>query len=137
MASQPDAGGIVAAAVPPPEDADRVESRDGMAEELAFAKGMDLRERRTRRKIDQMLREDEVHSHLHRIVVAGLYLLAASAALMFLAVLWHLVTPWKLLSDDQIADLKQLLFSGAIGAGASGLAKRYLGMNKVDDEDAQ
>ncbi|MFD1786960.1 hypothetical protein ACFSC3_05180 [Sphingomonas floccifaciens] len=136
MATRSDAAIAAPTAVPPPDDADRVESRDGMAEELAFAKGMNLRERRTRRKLNRILREDQVQSHLHRIVVAGLYLLAGSAALMFLMLIWHLITPWRVLTEAQLADLKQLLFSGAVGAGASGLAKKYLALNSDDGDEA-
>jgi hypothetical protein len=47
---------------------------------------------------------------------------------MFLTVIYHLLVPYPFLPATKIADIKQLLFSGAVGAGASGLAKKYLGL---------
>lgn len=115
--------------LPPPLEAEKVESPSGIAEEVAFASGMDAQSVRTKQLLDRLLNEGRVQTHLHRIVVCGIYLLAISAAAMFLVVVYHAICPFPFLSPDQLTNLKQLLFSGAIGAGASGLAKKHLGID--------
>jgi hypothetical protein len=97
---------------------------------------MDAQSVRTKQLLDRLLNEGRVQTHLHRIVVGGIYLLAISAAAMFLVVVYHAISPWPFLGAEQLTNLKQLLFSGAIGAGASGLAKKHLGldMNKQNTD---
>jgi hypothetical protein len=113
--------------VPAPSPEDTVEGSESLAEEVVFASGRDLRSHRTRQQIDRLLRLDKVQTHLHRVVVCGLYLVAISAAFMFFTVVVHYTTPLVYVTPEQLADIKQLLFSGAVGAAVSGLAKKYLG----------
>jgi hypothetical protein len=114
--------------IPPPTPEETVEGVDSLSEEIAISSGRDLKSQKTKNEIDKILRESAVQTHLHRIVVIGLYALAISALLMFLTVVYHLLVPFPFLPPEKIADIKQLLFSGAVGAGASGLAKKYLGI---------
>ncbi len=100
-----------------------------------FASGMDASSVRTKQQIDALLAQGRVQSHVHRIVVWGIYMLAVSAGIMFLVVVYHAISPWPFLKPEQLTNLKQLLFSGAIGAGASGLAKRHLGIETKPTKD--
>lgn len=114
--------------IPPPTPEETVEGVDSLSEEIAISSGRDLKSHKTKSEIDKLLRESAVQTHLHRIVVVGLYALAISALLMFLTIIYHLLVPYPFLAPEKIADIKQLLFSGAVGAAASGLAKKYLGL---------
>ena len=115
--------------IPPPTPEETVEGVDSLSEEIAISSGRDLKSQKTKNEIDRILRESAVQTHLHRIVVIGLYVLALSALLMFLTIIYHLLSPYPFLSPERITDIKQLLFSGAVGAAASGLAKKYLGID--------
>lgn len=114
--------------LPQPPESEKAESASGLAEEVAFASGMDAKSVRTKQQVDQLLNEGRVQTHVHRIVVWGIYILAISAGIMFLVVVYHAISPYPYLKPEQLSNVKQLLFSGAIGAGASGLAKKHLGI---------
>lgn len=96
--------------------------------------GRDLKAKKTDREIQRILNDGAVQNHLHNIIVVGLYVVGFAAISMFLVLVWHFITPWEFLSPEKIADIRQFLFSGTIGAGLSGLAKKYLGFAKpVED----
>ncbi|MFN3776875.1 hypothetical protein [Sphingomonas parapaucimobilis] len=114
--------------LPDPPDSEKIEGKKGLAEEVAFATGMDASSVRTKQQIDALLAQGRVQTHIHRIVVWGIYTLALAAWAMFLVIVYHAIVPYPFLQPEQLANLKQLLFSGAIGAGASGLAKKHLGI---------
>ena len=94
--------------------------------------GLNLKSRRTKHEVDRLLRDGRVENHLHRIIVTGLYLVSGSAALMFVMLVYHYISPYPILTPEQLTDLKQLLFSGAVGAGVSELEKKYLGRERKD-----
>lgn len=102
---------------------------DGAKEDLALRTGRDLKAQQTNRELQKILREGNVESHLHRVIVVALYVVALSAAAMFLVLIWHFITPYPFLKEEQLSGIKQLLFSGSLGAGISGLAKKYLGVD--------
>ena len=135
MAEQPDQQ--VPDMIPPPTAEETVEGVESLSEEIAISSGRDLKSQKTKNEIDKVLRESAVQTHLHRIVVCGLYVLAISALLMFLTVVYHLLSPYPFLAPEKVSDIKQLLFSGAVGAGASGLAKKYLGLGAAGKSDSQ
>lgn len=114
--------------VPPPTQEETVEGVESLSEEIALRTGLDLKSHKTKQEIDRLLRDEAVQNHLHRIIVWGLYIVALSAGLMFLAVVYHYISPYPFLKPEQLVDIKQLLFSGGVGAATSGLAKKYLGL---------
>ena len=114
--------------LPDPPESEKTEGKKGLEEEVAFATGMDASSVRTKQQIDALLAQGRVQTHVHRIVVWGIYTLAIAAWAMFLVVVYHAIVPYPFLEAEQLASVKQLLFSGAIGAGASGLAKKHLGI---------
>lgn len=127
--NEPEKGGPL----PQPTPDETMAGDASLSEELALASGLDLQSHKTGRQISRILREESAQTHLHRIVVWGLYLVAICAALMFLALVYHYISPRPFLSAAQLSDLKQLLFSGSLGAGVSQLSKKYLGVQKEGD----
>lgn len=63
------------------------------------------------------------------MIVIGIYAVGLSALAMFLVLVWHYITPYEFLSEEKISNIKQILFSGTLGAALSGVAKRHLGMS--------
>jgi len=114
----------------PPHPDELIVGEDSVAEDIALRTGRDLKSAKTDRQLKKLLREEGVQSHLHRVIVIGIYIVAITAGAMFLAFVWHMVTPvsWAFLDADQLTSIKQVLFSGSIGAGISGLAKKHLGI---------
>lgn len=100
---------------------------DSDSEELAFRLGLDLKTKRTSREIQKITRVERAHDHVHNMIVVGIYAVGISALAMFLALVWHYVTPCPFLSEEQLGNIKQILFSGTLGAAISGVAKRYFG----------
>lgn len=62
-----------------------------------------------------------------RIIVWTTYLLWGLFASGLIVWVWHYVTPWEFLTPDKLAKLQGVVFSGALGAIASSLAKNYIG----------
>ncbi len=60
-------------------------------------------------------RHEEAKGAWHKIVIYGLRLVAVCLAFMFVVRVWHLITPWVWLSEDQLTKLNDLLFGGFIG----------------------
>ena len=119
--------------LPQPTPDETMAGEASLSEELALASGLDLQSHKTQRQLKRLLREESAQTHLHRIVVVGLYVVAICAALMFLALVYHYVSPYPFLSAAQLSDLKQLLFSGSLGAGVAQLSKKYLGVQKDEN----
>lgn len=120
--------------LPVPRADELVGTADSAAEEMAMRTGRDLKAKKTDREIQKILNDGAVQNHLHKIIVVGLYVVGLAAIAMFLVLVWHFVTPWEFLGPEKIADIKQFLFSGTIGAGLSGLAKKYLGFESKDED---
>lgn len=69
------------------------------------------------------------------MVVIGIYAVGVAALAMFLVLVWHYVTPWEFLPEGKLNNIKQILFSGTLGAALSGVAKRYFGFGSSDDQN--
>jgi hypothetical protein len=85
-------------------------------------------EAQNQRAIDDENRKNFTQKHLNKITIGAFWLLALSAAIMFLSLIWHFVTPLRLqfLTIDQLNNLKQMLFSGGAGAAIAQLSKKHL-----------
>jgi len=118
--------------LPSPDFGEIVETEESASEELAFRMGRDLKARKTSREIQKLLHDGDLDDHLHRLVVCGMYVVALAAFAMFFTLIWHLVTPYPFLADEKIADIKQFLFSGALGAGISTIAKNKLARSEAE-----
>lgn len=113
--------------LPAPRPEEIVSTSDSDSEEMALRLGLDLRAKRTSREIQKITRHESAQDHIHRMVVIGIYSVGISALAMFLVLVWHYVTPYEFLSEPKISNIKQILFSGTLGAALSGVAKKYLG----------
>jgi hypothetical protein len=54
---------------------------------------------------------------------------------MFVMLVLSYVTPWQPLTAEQLNSIKQLLFSGSLGAGLSGLARKHLGLGEKEPDN--
>jgi hypothetical protein len=113
--------------LPAPRPDEIVPTTDSDAEELAFRLGLDLRAKKTSREIQKITRVERAHDHVHNMVVAAIYAVGFAALAMFVVLVWHFVTPWEFLTADKLNNIKQILFSGTLGAALSGVAKGYFG----------
>lgn len=119
--------------LPHPRPDEIAPTADSRSEELAFELGKNLKDRRTDREIQRIIRGEKAQDHVHNMVVAGIYVVGLSALAMFVVLIWHYVTPWSFLDEGKLNNIKQILFSGTLGAALSGVAKRYLGFDDRDD----
>jgi hypothetical protein len=82
-------------------------------------------------ELDHIIRDGErgekFRSHIHRIVLIGIYVTAFLLMIMFIIRVWHFVVPepWKWLSVEQTHDLERIIFSGVIVSLAGSYFKRY------------
>ncbi|OWV90215.1 hypothetical protein ATY78_17190 [Rhizobium sp. R635] len=103
-----------------PEDA------KSLGEAMGLASGLDLSSREQLNKINRLVREDGMDTHVSRVVVCALWIIALAALIMFLVLVAHKVKPDLWLTDDQLNSLQSFLFSGGLGAGITGLGKKYV-----------
>ena len=115
--------------LPVPTDSEIAEGANAIAEAKAVADNSDLDIQQKKNKANQLKRDDERDSHLHNILIIGIFVVTTAACAMFLVVVWHMIAPqnWRFLNSDESARLKDFLFTGAFGGGASNLASRVLG----------
>lgn len=114
--------------IPKPTPSELEEGEDAIAEAAAVAGGLDLSSRSDLNKLNKLLRQDQMDEHIHRILVWGLYIVAALGLGMFASLAVSMALPaYAPLTDDQIAKLQGFLFSGALGAGISAAAKKVSG----------
>lgn len=97
--------------------------------------GLDLKARRTSREIQRLTRDESAQGHIHNMVVIGIYAVGISALAMFLVLVWHYITPYEFLNGEKLNNIKQILFSGTLGAALSGVAKKYLGLAEKPEAD--
>ena len=119
----------------PPQPSELIVSDESAAEELALRTGLDLRSAQTNRALKKVFREESIQDHLHRLIVIGLYVVAVAALIMFVMLVLSYVTPWQPLTAEQLNSIKQLLFSGSLGAGLSGLARKHLGLGEKEPDN--
>jgi hypothetical protein len=121
--------------LPAPRLEEITPTTDSASEELAIRLGLDLKTKRTSREIQKITRTERAFGHVHNMVVIGIYTVGLAALTMFLVLVWHYVTPWHFLSEEQLNNIKQILFSGTLGAALSGVAKRYFGVDSAKSSD--
>jgi hypothetical protein len=60
------------------------------------------------------------------IVVLAVYLFAGILAASFIVWSWHYITPWAFLTEEQLAKIQSVIFSGTLGAVVATLARGYI-----------
>lgn len=77
-------------------------------------------------KVKQIDRDGNLQTHVYRVVVLGVYLVGAAIIASVLIWMFHFVVPesWRFLSVDAVSKLQNMLFSGAVGSGLTGVFKR-------------
>lgn len=118
--------------LPPPTAEEIVSTSDSRSEELAFQLGIDLKTKKTSQSIKRIDRGERAQDHIHIMVVCGIYVVGFSAIAMFLVLVWHFITPCAFLDAPHLEAIKQILFSGTLGAALSGTAKKYLGFDEKE-----
>lgn len=111
--------------IPKPTPVELEEGSEAIAEAAAVAGGLDLSSRSDLNKINRLLRQDQMDGHIHRILVIGLYIVAALVLAMFASLAISMSFPaYAPLTSAQVAALQSFLFSGALGAGVTAAAKK-------------
>jgi hypothetical protein len=98
------------------------------AEAQILSSGNDLKQAQNQRAVDDERRKNGIQSHLNIITIGSFWLLALSAGTMLLTLIYHFIMPVskQYLTADQLNNLKQMLFSGGVGAAISQLSKKHL-----------
>lgn len=114
--------------LPQPRPNEATEGPQAIGEAAAMAAGADLSSRESLNKFNILLRNDRVDDHVHRIVVCGIYLISICLAGLFVTWIWHVGSPARMhfLDVKELDGLKGFLVSGGIGAGITGIWKRFL-----------
>lgn len=106
---------------------DHEEEDKGQQEALSLGRGLPARDLRREADESDHDRNERFKGHFDRIGVAGLYVTAIAVFLAALFWFWHLVTPWKFLTDEQLAHLQNLLTGGILVSVATSYMKKRLG----------
>lgn len=121
---------ILSPVIPEALDDDRAEKE---AAGLAF--GLDLSKARDTNKLNALSRQDDIHTFIHKITKFALLLATGMITACSIVLVFHFVAPdnWLFLSTERIDNLKAFLFSGAVGAGVSQLAKSKILNDKTEE----
>jgi len=95
-------------------------------EVAAFALGLDLQDKKTENKFNQLGRDDSLDKHLHFAVISVLYLIVALVALAVIFMFIHMTNLFVWMSEAQVKDLTELLTTGAIGGALATIARSRL-----------
>lgn len=114
--------------IPTPAAPSSEDVESAQQEGAALALGIDLEDRGKLSKLNEITRQDEVDTTLHKCIVSFIYLAAALVAVCTIVLTYHFLAPesWLFLSDGRVSKLKDFLFSGAVGAALSGLARKKI-----------
>lgn len=132
---QPNPEGEAPFDLPSPRPDEIVETPSSKSEGLAFRLGLDLKAKQTSREIQRITRDESAQGHIHNMIVIAIYAVGISALAMFLVLIWHYITPCEFLTAEKLNNIKQILFSGTLGAALSGVTKKYLGFDAKRDAD--
>ena len=93
-----------------------------------------LAPRKTRRDLRRLQRKEAVEDLAAKIVQYLIVLAAISAAVSFCVLVFHYIAPdtWLFLTAERIQRLKEVLFSGAVGAVLGVIGKGTLLSNETD-----
>jgi hypothetical protein len=110
---------------PPPE---LPEDANSLGEAIGLAAGIDLSNREQLNRLNQLIRDDGVQGHIHKVLVCGVYVVAVCAGLMFVVLVMHYICPSYFLSAQAADDLQTFLFSGTVGGivtkGAGSISRK-------------
>ena len=93
---------------------------------MAFALGLDLHDKQTENKLNQLGRDDSLDKHLHFAIILVLYLILGLAALSVLFIFVHMTNLIVWMSPEEVADLTELLTTGAVGGVIATVARSRL-----------
>lgn len=66
-------------------------------------------------RIKRHTRGEQILDVLHDAVCMAICVACFAILMMGCTWVWHIITPWQYLSDDQLDTIKNTIFSGAIG----------------------
>ncbi|SRR6266576_6122236 len=114
--------------LPQPTPDEAAEGVQALGEASAIAAGVDLSDRKQINEFNQLLRTDRADNHLHRIVVCGMYLAAATAAILFMVIVLNKMLPIgkRWLGADELKEIYEFLFTGGFGAAVGFAGKRFM-----------
>ena len=95
-------------------------------EAVAFALGLDLHDKQTENKLNPLGRDDRLDKHLHFAIILVLYLILGLAALSVLFIFVHMTNLIVWMSPEEVADLTELLTTGAVGGVIATVARSRL-----------
>lgn len=101
-------------------------------EAQATALGLDLEAKSTESQLNKISRADKRDGHLHRVVIAMIYFLAAMLALLIFAVVISLLFAEFWLNSERIEEIKSLLLTGGVGAALASVSNKYLFTDQSD-----
>lgn len=95
------------------------------AEEAAFASGADLEDAKTRRQIDALGHEGRLEGHVFSLVKWFLTFVVILLGISVSVIAFHMLAPpqWRWLQNQEISELRNFLFSGAVGAALTFVAR--------------
>jgi hypothetical protein len=103
--------------LPQPTPDEAAEGEKAVGEAAALAAGTDLSDREAINRFNELFRADRKGTHLHRIGVCGLWVVAICVFSMFAVLVAHKVlpTPYRYLDVDDVKHLTDFLFTGFLG----------------------
>jgi hypothetical protein len=93
------------------------EGQAAVAEAAAMATGADLSSRQQLYEINKLFRKDKADTHVHRILVCGVWVFAIGVFVLFGCLILNYVLPdsYRFLTDEDTRRITELLFSGFLG----------------------
>jgi hypothetical protein len=112
--------------LPTPEEA--TEGTQAITEASALAAGVDLSDRAKINQLNQLWRTDRVDTHVHRILVCGIWMVAAAAFLMFAAIVANKLLPMerRFLGEKELREIYEFLFTGGMGGVVTEAARKMI-----------
>jgi hypothetical protein len=100
---------------PTPEEA--AEGKQALGEAAALAVGADLSDRRQLNEVNELFRADRANTHLHRVSVCAVWVIAFGAFALFASLILHMILPSRMrfLDSDDIKQITSFLFTGVLG----------------------
>lgn len=107
-------------------------SRNAENEAIAMAKGLNLNDKKTANKLNQLGRTDQLEGHLHIAIVLAIYFIGALLAAAILILFLHMTSLKVWMTPEDVDRLSDFLFTGSVGAGLASLTTSRLKKERDD-----
>ena len=96
---------------------------NAMREAALLAQGIDYEELSDR---NNFKRSEGVKNQIHFVSILFVWIVFGALTLLGLCYVWHLITPYAFLNENQLETIRTILFSSVISGIVSNYYKKYL-----------